>query len=168
MGPLAWADRQGQAFRSDGVNQVWTYCTDVFDLRPLVSEAYGHIPNARPINHEGALGQSVYLNLIVGESSNTIPPALRFGMRAETWQVGSGISPAAVDLYQITKPTDVTIALLAGGDALTPPFAGGSPASVFSITPTTISLRFWQVYFRLTVPGVAAVVEPYFIQASLH
>ena len=47
-GAEAWCDVRGHSFASDGTNQVWTWESPVFDLRPGVSAAYGQIPAAVP------------------------------------------------------------------------------------------------------------------------
>lgn len=163
-GVEAWCDNQGQRFASDGTNQVWTWESPVFDLRPALSAAYGIIPSAVPINHEAAIGQSVYLVLIVGESSGVSPPAASVGISADYWEDGNGCQADNGQLFRLSQVVPCTTNLLAGGVSIVAPFG----ASAISITPCVTSLRFWKVSFRLTFAGVAAVARPYFIQASLH
>ena len=163
-GVEAWSDQQFHRFASDGTNQVWTWQTPVFDLRPGLSSAYGNIPEAVPINHEGALGMSVYLTLIVGEQTGTVPPASAIGWTAEYWEVGNAVQAQNPQLQMLTQIQDVTETLLEGGTTTVAPF-GASP---FSFTPCVPGLRFWQLNFRLTQAGVIGVALPYFIQSSLH
>ena len=163
-GVEAWSNLSFQAFVSDGTNQVWTWESPVFDLRPGMSAAYGHIPAAVPINHEAALGQSVYLVLIVGENTGTFAPADTVGIQADYWEDGNALQAANPELLRLTQVIPCTETLLAGGTSAVFPF-GASP---ISFTPVVPCLRFWKLSFRLTIAGVAAITPPYFIQASLH
>lgn len=171
LGALAWSDFQGQAFRSNGTDQVWTWNSPVFDLRPGMSNGYGAIPAAIPINHEGAYGQGIYLNLVVGESSGTVPIATRANTKAFYWSDGNVVTVTdPTSLYNLTQVIEVTDQLQAGGINTTSTTPAGPPfgASVFSLSPPVAGLRFWQVHFRLEVEGNAAVTLPYFIQACIH
>lgn len=170
FGALAWTDYQTQRFRSNGTNQVWTWESPVFDLRPGMSVGYGQIPAAIAINHEGAYGQGVYLNLVVGESVGGVPPATRSNMTAFYWSDGNTITVTdQASLQNLTQVIEVTDQLQAGGTntAVTNP-NGPFGASVFSFSPPVSGLRFWKLTFQLIVDGVGAVTEPYFIQASVH
>lgn len=162
--PLAWSKLDFANFASDGTNQVWTFDTPIFDLRPGVSQAYGQIPAATPINHEGALGQAVYLVAIVGESSGTTPPASTTGIICEYFEDGSGVQAQNGLMNRLTQDIDITETLLAGGISTVVPF-GASP---LSFTPCVSALRFWRLTIRLTIGGVAPITLPYYIQASLH
>lgn len=154
-----------QSFASDGTSQVWEWYSPLFDLRPGLSAAYGQIPAAVPINHEGALGQAVYMTLIIGDARGLTPPALMNAVRAQYWEEGNNLAPAEQTIMRLTQDIDCTAQLLSGGiRRLTPPF-GASP---ISITPCVPSLRFWRVGFRMVVEGVAPVTDAFFLQACLH
>lgn len=160
-GPLAWATTESQNFRSDGTNQVWTFQTPLFDCRPGLSAAYGIVPAAVPIAHDGALGLNIYLTLIVGTRTGA-PPALVAGMEAAYWEEGSALN--ALSLVSLTKVIDITAQLQAGGDQVAAP-RGASP---FSFTPCVPGCRLWKLNFRLTIPGVAPITAPLFVEAALH
>lgn len=164
--PVAWARRDNQMFASDGTNQVWTWESVIFDLRPGLAASYGSIPSAVAINHEAALGQSIYLCLIVGDDTTTgaIPIAGAAGVKAEYWEDGNNFTAANGELMRLTQVLDVTETLLAGGISTSQPVG----ASAFQFTPCVTSLRYWKVSFRLTIAGVIPVTERYFIQALLH
>jgi len=161
----AWGDIQYNQFRIDatGANQVWRYQTPVFDLRPGLSTSYGIIPDAVPINHEGAYGMSVYLVLVVGEDTGTRPPAATT-FEALYWEYGNPLQARNGRLVTLTQQQDVTEQLLGGGISLVAPFG----ASAFSFTSCTPGLRFWQLNFQLTSFGPAPVTLPYYVQACLH
>lgn len=173
MGVLAWTDFQGQAFKSDGTNQVWRYETPVFDLRPGMSRGYGYMPAAIAINHEGALGQGVYLILEVGDTSGVTPPSTRTAMTAAYWEDGNTVNMNQNNslLSRYTKIINVSDQLYAGGDISTTstPFVGPPfGASIFQFPPCVSSLRFWKLTFQLTIEGTTAVTNPFFIRACLH
>jgi len=163
-GPECFTDVRFQNFVSNGIDQVWLWESPVFDLRPGVSVGYGNMTPSVPINHEAALGQSIYLTLILGEASGTAPPASMNGVTAVYWEDGNAITGDNTQLMRLTQNQDVTELLLAGGTSLAAPF-GASP---FSITPCAISLHFWKVSFQVTIAGIAPITLPYFIQAALH
>ncbi len=162
-GVEAWSDRKGQSFRSDGTNQVWVFETPVFDLRPGVSDAYGNIAAATPINHEGAYGLNIYLCLLVS-TDGALPPARVTDIRAEYWEDGNNLNGSDATLRRLTQDIDVTEQLIAGGTTIVAP-VGASP---IILTPCVYGLRFWKVSLRLTIPGVAAITEPFWIQGMLH
>lgn len=163
-GVEAWSQRQGQQFASDGINQVWTYNTALFDLRPGLNTALGFASPAVPINHEGALGLNIYLNMIIGTVTGVVPIASRGGLRAEYWEVGNNVNGDNLELMTLTQIIEISDTVLAGGTATVAPF-GASP---ISFTPCVLGLRYWQVFLRLTIDGVAAITEPYFINVCLH
>lgn len=170
---MAWTDFQTQHFVSDGTNQVWRWESPVFDLRPGMSIAYGNIPAAVPINHEGALGQAIYLILEVGDSSGVTPPSTRTGITAAYWEDGNVVSMNQNNalLSRYTKIINVSDQLYAGGDISTTstPFVGPPfGASIFQFPPCVSSLRFWKLTFQLTIEGTTAITDPYFIRACLH
>lgn len=160
----AWAQEYSRDFLSDGTNMVWTWESPVFDLRPGLATSYGQYPHAVPINHEAALGQSVYLVLIVSERTGTAPPAAAVGLHADYFEDGNGIRANNGQLLRLTQTIPVDDTLLAGGISLVAPFG----ASAFSFTPCVNALRFWKLTFRLTFEGLGAITLPYTIQASLH
>ena len=162
--PEAWSDSQGCRFVSTGTDQVWLWESPVFDLRPGVSAAYGQIPSAVPINHEAALGQGIYMVVLIGESSGTTPPASTNGIRVEYFENGNGCQAGSPQLMRLTQDIDITEVVLAGGVRNAVPFV----ASPVSFTPCVVALRFWQVSIRVIIPGVAPITLPYFLQASLH
>lgn len=162
--PSAWQRLDEQLFASDGTNQVWTWESPTFDLRPGLAESYGIIPSATPINHEAALGQSVYLVLIVGTVTGVVPIAGVAGVSAAYWEEGNNLASNDNTLMQLTQIVDCTETLLSGGISTTTPFG----ASAFQFTPCVTSIRFWKLVFQLTIAGVAPITEPYFIQALLH
>lgn len=163
-GPEAWSDHQGQRFQSDGANQVWLWESPVFDCRPALSASYGIIGAAVPINNEGALGRSIYLTVIVGEASGTTAPATTPGIICEYFEDGSCVQAENAQLQRLTQDIDITETLLAGGISAVQPF-GASP---MSFVPVVVGLRFWKLSVRITIPGVAAITLPYFLEASLH
>lgn len=164
--PSAWSRRDNQLFRSDGTNQVWTWESPIFDLRPGLAASYGYIPSAVPINHEPALGQSIYLVLIVGDTkvSGAVPIAGVPGIKAEYWEDGNNLTSQNNELMRLTQVLDVTETLLAGGISTATP----TGASAFQFTPCITAMRYWKLSFRLTIEGVATITEPYFIQGLLH
>lgn len=162
MGALAWSARDSQNFRSDGTNQVWTWQSALFDLRPGLSEAYGIIPAAVPINHEAALGQSVQLSVLVGSADGQTPPANIIGMTCLYAELGNNTT--ADQTWSLTRFTSITDLLQSGGTSLVEPFG----ASLLSFTPLSSGLRFWQVSVRLTIPGVAVPTQSLLIQAMIH
>lgn len=165
-GAEAWGSGfVSQSFASDGVNQVWEWQSPLFDLRPGVSAAYGMTPAATPINHEGALGQAVYLVLIVGEATGSSPPALVPGIRAEYWEDGNNLASGEQDVMRLTQDINCTAQLLSGGVRRTTRPFGASP---LSFTPCVPALRFWRLGFRLTIEGVAPITDAFFLQANLH
>lgn len=163
-GVEAWSQRQGQQFLSDGTNQVWTYNTALFDLRPGLNTALGFASPAVPINHEGAYGLNIYLSMLIGTVAGLVPIASRGGLRAEYWEVGNNVNADNLDLMTLTQTIEITDLVLAGGTSTTFPF-GASP---LSFTPCVLGLRYWQLFLRLTVEGVTAITEPYFINVCLH
>ena len=168
--PIAWGRRDNQLFRSDGTNQVWTWESPIFDLRPGLAASYGQIPSAVPVNHEAALGQSIYLNVIVGTAGiapggvTAVPIAGVAGILAEYWEDGNNLTSENGELMRLTSVVDCTETLLSGGVSTVYPFG----ASAFQFTPCMTSLRYWRVTLRLTVAGIAAIPDPYFIQGLLH
>lgn len=171
FGVMAWTAHTTQRFKSNGTDQVWLWESPVFDLRPGMSIAYGTFPAAVQINHEGALGQAIYLNLAVGESSGTVPPSTKAGMKAYYWSDGNVVMVNANNtaIQNMTQVIEVTDQLQAGGTntVITNP-SGPFGASVFSFSPPAAALRFWKLTFKLVVDGVTPITEPYFIQACLH
>lgn len=162
-----WSERKAQAFRTNaaGTAQVWTYNTPVFDMHPGASAASGMPQNAFPINHDSSYGLSVYLVMILGGGVGAIPWALRFGLTATYWEVGSAISSQAAELLQLTQAVPVTTQIQSGATV-----AAGAyqPASPLSFEPCVTGLRFWQVFLQVTIAQVAPIADPYFIQAGLH
>jgi hypothetical protein len=159
-----WSGRQSQQFASDGTNQVWTWQSALFDLRPGINTAMGWASAAVPINHEGALGLNIYLNILIGTVTGVRPIASTPGLRAEYWEVGNNVNADNTQLMTLTQVIEISDQVLAGGTSTTFPF-GASPVS---FTPCVIGLCYWQVFLRLTIEGVGAVTEPYFINARLH
>lgn len=162
-GPEAWSGQAGHDFRSDGTNQVWRWSSPVFDLRPGVSASYGQIPAAVPINHEAALGQSIYLVVMLMDVNGVVPPATN-DFRLFYTEDGSGVQGAEGGIFRLTQTIEVTDQLLAGGTSTAAPF-GASP---ISLTPCVTALRFWRVNLTMQIAGVAAITIPYQLQASLH
>jgi hypothetical protein len=168
--PIAWARRDNQLFRSDGTNQVWTWESPVFDLRPGLAASYGQIPSAEPINHEPALGQSVYLVVIIGTMGpapgvpTAVPIAGVAGVSAAYWEDGNNLASENGELMRLTDVLDCTETLLSGGVSTAPPYG----ASAFQFTPCVTAIRYWRVSLRITVSGIAAIPDPYFIQGLLH
>lgn len=162
--PSAWGRRDNQLFTSDGTNQVWTWESPIFDLRPGLAASYGQIPEAVPINHEPALGQSVYLSVVIGTVSGVVPIAGVAGVSATYWEDGNNLISRDVQLMRLTQIIDCTETLLSGGVSTVRPFG----ASAFQFTPCVTSLRFWKLTLQITISGVAPITEPYFIQGLLH
>lgn len=162
--PEAWSDFQYADFRSDGTNQVWRWESPVFDLRPGVSAAYGQIPAAVPINNEGALGKAIYLSMILGEATGTLPPAAVLGLRVQYFEDGNVLRADNGSLIRLTQSVDITETVLAGGTSIVAPF-GGSPVS---FQPCMVGLRFWKLSVVWTIEGVVPITRPYFIEGALH
>lgn len=162
-GVEAWSDFRHQQFLSDGTNQVWLWQSVLFDLRPGMSDAYGFIPAAQPINHEGALGLNIYLGLIFG-TRGTSPLAIQTNLQVEYWEDGHNTSAESLGLTRLTQDIDITDTILAGGTRTTAP-VGASP---IAFTPCMLGLRFWQVSVRVTIEGVVAITEPYYLSACIH
>lgn len=163
-GVEAWSQRQGQQFASDGTNQVWVWNSALFDLRPGLNTAQGFGSAAVPINHEGAFGLNIYLNILIGTTAGVTPIASAAGLRAHYWEVGNNVNSDNLELTTLTQEIEISDTVLAGGTSTTYPF-GASPVS---FTPCNLGLRYWQVFFRLTIEGVAPITEPYFINACIH
>lgn len=159
----AWSDQQGQQFKSDGTNQVWEYVSPLFDLRPGQQSANLLGPvNAVPINHEAALGQAVYLTLLICSPGGASPPAIIPGMTCYYWEDGNPNSSQPI--YRLTEDIEITDIMQAGSTRVTVPFGG----SALSFTPSMPAMRFWRVGIRLTIPGVAAVTNDLMILGALH
>lgn len=159
-----WTGRQSQQFVSDGTNQVWTWESPVFDLRPGATAATGRGMEAVPINHEAALGQSVYLAVILGTDGGTVPPALTVFSSVVAFEDGHVAQPQQNQLVRLTQDVDITEQVYAGGTRTTSP-VGASP---LTFTPCIVGLQFWRLSIRLTIAGTTAITEPYFIMAALH
>lgn len=163
-GPSSWSKRDVLTFVSDGTNQVATWETPVFDLRPGVTNADTQMQAAYPINHEAALGQSVYLVVVVTNPAGTIALASRVGT-FEYWEDGHPLTADNAQLIRLTQDIVITDTVQAGGTrTATPPFGG----SGLNFTPSLVSLRFWKIGIRFTIDGLVPVAEPYTVLAMCH
>lgn len=168
-GMEAWTGRQAQQFAADGLgNQVWTWWTPLFNLRPGLDTALGIQSPATPINHEGALGLNVFLNVMFASASGLMtPPALLADITVTLSEYGNPSD--ATDVRQLTPERDVTDDFLAGGTNIgpvgVPPYPG---ASVLNVTPSQAHLRYWQVRFTLTIVSAVAITNDICVQATLH
>lgn len=166
-----WTDHVTVDFQSNGTDYVWTYLTPVFDLRPGATLANAASANAVPINHEAALGQSVYLMLQLFSASGTLAPAALPTMRAAYWEDGNILS--SMPMRRLTQVIDVTDLLNAGGTTTEVIINGNvttpGPCSVFQFTPVAPGLHFWRLGFQLTIPGLGLPAGVDFIlEGSLH
>lgn len=163
-GAEAWSTRDAQNFSSDGTTFTWLWQTPVFALRPGVDAAYGNIPSAVPINHEAALGLSIYLTVMLGTATGVRAPAAYPvpGMRVSYWEDGNNGSSA--EMFRLTQEIEITDLVLSGGTRTTTPFG----ASLLGFTPCQPGLRYWQLSVQVERLVAGAQDTDWFIQGSLH
>lgn len=142
-----WNDKQMSAFALTGGNQIWTYRTTVFDLRPGATQADGAGVRAFPINHEAALGAGIYLTMLIG---GTTPPAAIPNMTVTYVENGNNV---AQNMRRLTQDVDCTDLVQGGGTTLSPPIG----ASCLNFTPSQPGLRFWQCEVTFTILGAGPV-----------
>lgn len=170
-GAESWTDEQSLQFKSDGTDQVWTYHTPVFDLRPGVTLASSSGMSAVPINHEAALGQSIYVILMIFSRSGATPIALRGKIQAFYWEDGNNTTP--YPMHRLTEEIEVSDTLYAGGTTIQTTTPDGNVivpggASVFSFSPCVPGMHFWRVGLKLVVAGTTAVTNDYCLRGAVH
>lgn len=153
----AWSDISSARWVNNAdTTWDWTWNTCLFDLRPGLKESDSTPTPSQPINHEAALGLSVYLSVMIYCTAGVPPPASVPSLRGYTWEEGcvlgtSGSTLGGQDrIYRFTPEdgNEITDIILAGGTSTSPPYG----ASSLNFTPSFPGLRFWRLRLRLTVP----------------
>lgn len=158
LGMSKWEADQSQLFQSDGTNQVWTWQTPVFDLRPEWKTNDSQLTSGFPVNHAGLMGLNVYINFLLTNAGG-VAPALLNSLTATYVEHVSLINTE--QMFQMHPDVDISDTIRAGGTSITPPYGG----SLFQIY-APVGVRFWRVSITLTIEGVAAVTEALRWQAA--
>ena len=134
----------------------WTWTSVLLDLRPGLKESDQTPTPSVPLNHEAALGQSVYLSTMIFCTAGAPAPASVPNLRAYSWEEGCVLGTSGSNLggqdriYRFTPEdgNEITDIILGGGTSTSPPFG----ASCLTFTPSFPGLRFWRMRLRLSVP----------------
>lgn len=169
-----WSTRETLALTGDaasGFQKLWK--TPIFDLRPEFTAKDGLLSTAIAINRSAGLGAGAKLRVIIfNESPTGVDPAVAGALQLFTWEAGNDQPPRQPNqggtnspLFRLTKETDITRQMTAGGLTSTVGGVSFTGGSLVYWTPIAETIRFWQVHLRLFNRNTAAVFG---LQASVY